>query len=104
MKCQYVLCKEYEGAIKGLPHFSAVGQGKFVTCKRRCMNYRRKIRLKINMLGSDLQFMFAIALLSTIPGSAFLCDHLLNLKRLLYLQSLKDLVYSRFGVATAILV
>jgi hypothetical protein len=104
IKCQYVLCKECEGAVKGLFNFSAVGQNKLVTCKRRCMNYRRKIRLKINMLGSYLQFMFAIALLPTIRSSAFLCDHLLNFNRLLYLPSLKDWVYSRFGVAIAMLV
>jgi hypothetical protein len=55
IKSQYVLCKECEGAVNGLPIFSTVGQDKLVTCKRRCMNYRRKIRLKINMLGSDLQ-------------------------------------------------
>ena len=45
-KSQYVLCKKCEGAAKRLPYFSAVGQDKLVTCKRRCVNYRRKIRLK----------------------------------------------------------
>ena len=68
------------------------------------MNYRRKIRLKINLLGSDLQFMFTIALLLTVRSSAFVCDHLLNFKQFLYLPSLKDWVYSRFWVAIVMLV
>jgi hypothetical protein len=32
-----------------MPNFSVAGQNKLVTCKRRCMNYRRKRRLKINV-------------------------------------------------------
>lgn len=53
------------------------------------MNYRRKVRLKINMLGSDLQFMPTVALLNHSTWFNVRRRQLTALKQLLYLPSLK---------------